>query len=104
MFGIAGLAAPLIENMLGGALGGLFGGQGGQGAEGGQPRVPRAAKAAIITITTTTIITPTAPLKTSKWRAKILVKPSRISRKETSSAACRRRPREISTCRTASAN
>ena len=34
MFGLAGLAMPMISNLLGGALGGLFGGQGSQGAHG----------------------------------------------------------------------
>lgn len=34
MFGLAGLAMPFIGQMLGGALGGLFGGQGAQGGHG----------------------------------------------------------------------
>ena len=33
MFGLAGLAMPLISNMLGGALGGLFGGAFGHAAQ-----------------------------------------------------------------------
>jgi hypothetical protein len=33
MFGLAGLAAPLISNVLGSVLGGLSGGQGAQGSQ-----------------------------------------------------------------------
>jgi len=36
MLGLAGLAAPMIGDMLGGALGGLFGGQGAQGGQGAE--------------------------------------------------------------------
>ena len=43
MFGLAGLAAPLIGNLLGGIL--------------GLARVTRVATAAMVTITTTTTIT-----------------------------------------------
>ena len=34
MFGLAGLAMPFVGQMLGSALGGLFGGQGSQGCHG----------------------------------------------------------------------